>query len=358
LIFCLRIYRAGYDENDAVIFLLILGGGMVVGGKILYALVNLKYLKYLSAADSFKEVLTVLNYVFGGLVFYGGLIGAALGGLIFLRIKRKTVPAALYLDNAALFAPIFHAFARVGCFFAGCCYGIESSFGFAVPDSVETSPTGIDHATRFPVQLLEALCNVGIALLIYFLMRKGIMRGKLIFVYLGVYSYIRFLDEFFRGDAIRGFIGPFSTSQFISILIEVFVLFMLFAYPRIKAAIQKKKASGLVFSIVALCLGIIGLIEGLSAWACNPSCGLACAIDMESEIGYILPGLLPVLVNVAGMVFGIIGRKKMAATGNFTAMGTVGMVLSIVGLAFAFIFFVVCSVVPFIGGEALEDALF
>ena len=117
--------------------------------------------------------------------------------------------------------------------------------------------------------------------------------------------------------------------------------------------VKQPCAIGLVFSIIGLVFGILGLIEGLSAWACNPSCGVTCAYDMGSEIGYILPGLVPVIISVIGMVFGIIGRKKMAATGNSTAMGTVGMVLAIIGLAFAFIFFVACSVVPVIVGEEI-----
>lgn len=242
LLFCTRIYKAGYNENDAIIFLLLIAGGMVIGGKILYGIVNIKHLPEFFEAKSLSDYVNACNNMFGGLVFYGGLIGAALCGLLYLRIKRKTIPAVLYLDNAAIFAPLFHAFARVGCFFAGCCYGVETWFGFAVPESVETV-TEIGHVSRFPVQLLEAACNIGIALLINFLMKKGIMRGKLVFVYLGCYSVVRFCDEFLRGDEIRGFVGPLSTSQFISILIAVFVLFMLFVYPRIKNAILAKRAS-------------------------------------------------------------------------------------------------------------------
>ena len=216
---------------------------MIVGGKILYGIVNIKYLPDFFKAESLKDYMAACNNMFGGLVFYGGLMGAALGGLLFLWIKRNKVPRDFYLDNSAMFAPLFHAFARVGCFFAGCCYGVESSFGFAVPDSVTPITPELGHVSRFPVQLLEAACNIGIALLIYFLMKKGIMRGKLVYVYLGCYSVVRFCDEFLRGDEIRGFVGPLSTSQFISILIAAFVLFMLFVYPRIKKAILSKRAS-------------------------------------------------------------------------------------------------------------------
>jgi phosphatidylglycerol:prolipoprotein diacylglycerol transferase len=67
-------------------------------------------------------------------------------------------------------------------------------------------------------------------------MKKGIMKGKLAFVYLGVYAIVRFSDEFLCGDEVRGFVGPLSTSQFISLFIAAFAAFMLFVLPRIKNA--------------------------------------------------------------------------------------------------------------------------
>ena len=132
----------------------------------------------------------------GGFVFYGGMFGATAGGLLF--VKKMKLPLDVYMDNAALFAPLFHGFARIGCFLGGCCFGIESSFGFAAHGNTVTA---IGTVTRFPVQLLESLCNFLIALAIYILIRKGIAKGRLFFVYLSAYSVVRFFDEFLRRDA-------------------------------------------------------------------------------------------------------------------------------------------------------------
>ena len=41
-------------------------------------------------------------------------------------------------------------------------------------------------------------------------------------LYLIAYPVCRFGLEYLRGDAYRGFVGPFSTSQFISLLLIVF----------------------------------------------------------------------------------------------------------------------------------------
>ena len=232
-VLCYRIKKAGYDYNDTILYILCLGGGMVVGGSILNAIVNIRLLFYInSSSEIFKVILTM----FSGIVFYGGLFGAIAAGLIYIKFAK--LPKTLYLDNSALFAPLFHGFARIGCFFGGCCYGIESKFGFSAAH-VENKLTTIGDATRFPVQLLEAGCNFILAAVIFVLLQKGLLKGKMLYFYLLCYSVIRFFDEFLRGDDYdRGFVGPFSTSQFISLFVFSFAVFMLFIYPRIKAKKQ------------------------------------------------------------------------------------------------------------------------
>jgi phosphatidylglycerol:prolipoprotein diacylglycerol transferase len=74
------------------------------------------------------------------------------------------------LDIATPAIPLFHFFGRMGCFFAGCCFGIESSFGYTFRYSIIKEANGIN---RFPVQLLEALVN----LLLFFI--KDILTKKL-----------------------------------------------------------------------------------------------------------------------------------------------------------------------------------
>ena len=157
----------------------------------------------------------------------------------FAYLKIKKADISTYLDNCALIAPLFHGIARIGCFFGGCCYGIESSFGFC---AYGNTISDIGEVRRFPVQLLESLMNFLIVLLIYVLLKKELFKGKLFFIYLSVYAIIRFFDEFLRGDAIRGFVLGLSTSQFISIIIEIVALSILFVVPLIKKHRLKKKS--------------------------------------------------------------------------------------------------------------------
>lgn len=72
---------------------------------------------------------------------------------------------------------------------------------------------------RFPVQLLEAGCELGLLLLLLRLFRKGKCSEQLVVCYLLGYAPLRFGLEFLRGDAARGFLLNLSTSQWLSILL-------------------------------------------------------------------------------------------------------------------------------------------
>lgn len=218
-IFCIRIKHMNLDNNDAIILLLISVVGVFIGGHLLYALTNIdKWYAFLNAR-SIKDVITIFTALFGGSVFYGGLIGGLVTGLICVRVMK--LPLTIYADNIAPLIPLFHGIARVGCFLGGCCYGIESSFGFTVTDN-ELVPS-INGVNRFPVQLLEAVCNLLLFTILWILLHnlsdQSKLRGKLLPLYLVLYGIVRFSVEFLRGDDYRGFVGIFSTSQFISLLL-------------------------------------------------------------------------------------------------------------------------------------------
>ncbi len=232
VILCRRISRLGLDDNDAIVFLLIVAVGVLAGGSILYAITNLQYVPKLFASSSLNEALTYLNLIFGGSVFYGGFLGGTFAGWLYAVIKKldKTV----YIDAMAPLIPLFHGFARIGCFFGGCCYGIESDFGFVAHGNPYVPE--INDVRRFPVQLLESAGEFLIFLVLELLYVKiwgpqlrgetkepssHPLRGRLFPLYLILYPTLRFFDEFLRGDAIRGFVfgGALSTSQFISLIL-------------------------------------------------------------------------------------------------------------------------------------------
>lgn len=159
----------------------------------------------------------------GGITFLGGLIGGVVTFLIIYNILKKKYNAriASILPIAPICITIAHAFGRVGCFFAGCCYG-----KIANPDSFFYF-TAVEFKTvsgmRYPTNLFEAiflfiLCGVMLILLL----KKNFKYTFLI--YLPAYGIWRFLIEFVRDDH-RGAIIPgvswLSPSQFYSLIMVI-----------------------------------------------------------------------------------------------------------------------------------------
>lgn len=173
----------------------------------------------------------------GGGVYLAGLV-SGLAALLFLCHRRRlSFPVV-----GDIFAPALalgHAFGRVGCHLAGCCWGCRTPagtpwFGVRYPrissDSglLEGSWPYLDHLERgwvtpgdaasqpvVPVQLLEASFDVLLFLGLLLLWKYRQFRGQVTLVYIGAYAVGRFGLEYLRGDAERGLYGPFSFSQWI-----------------------------------------------------------------------------------------------------------------------------------------------
>lgn len=188
--------RRHLDENQMynLCFVLLVSG--LIGARLFYIGLNW---------DFFKTNMTEMFMLqHGGLVWFGGLIGALTAGLLFLKHYKMNIIATL--DLLAPYVALVQAIGRIGCFFNGCCYGKESSFGFYVP---------AQHARLFPSQLLDSFTLLIIFVVLRFVQekRKG---GEVFFLYLILASLQRFFMEFFRGDE-RPFYGAFSIFQWISL---------------------------------------------------------------------------------------------------------------------------------------------
>lgn len=208
--------RRGVDRWEVVysgVFAVI---GGLIGAKVLSWLTTLPIIiPYLQNGGSFFEVIR------SGFVFYGGLLGGAGGLYLYTRIYKYS-----YFDYADLFAPgvaIGHALGRIGCLFGGCCYGkeVDAAFPLTVRYAYGDPAYAVGvRAGRYylPTQLLEALALILIFFAAMAVFRRG-RRGEATVVYALSYPVVRFVLEFFRADEDRGYLGPLSTSQWISIAI-------------------------------------------------------------------------------------------------------------------------------------------
>ncbi len=150
----------------------------------------------------------------GGIVFYGGLFGVLLGIVITSKILKRE--SKKMLDFFAPAFPLFHFWGRLGCLFAGCCYGIVWPWGVILADD--------PNVVRFPVQFFEALGNLAIFLIISRRIKKKGTDEFSLYYYLLMYSVLRFILEFFRGDVERGiWLNCVSTAQIISVVVFVIV---------------------------------------------------------------------------------------------------------------------------------------
>lgn len=204
-----------FDFTCAAVYAVI--GGMI-GAKLLFILVSLGDIIDLMNAGK----ITILDLVKGGFVFYGGLLGGAFG--LWVHGKQFKMDMRDYFDLFATVLPLGHAFGRVGCYFAGCCYGMKYDGFLSLPGWVNRADgTGYWGPNRLPVQLLEAgalLILFGVLLYLYL---KKDKRGLNVSVYGLAYAGWRFFIEFFRGDKVRG-VFLISTSQWISLGIIAFIV--------------------------------------------------------------------------------------------------------------------------------------
>lgn len=155
----------------------------------------------------------ILDLGDGGEVFYGGLIGAILVVVAYTRWRGMAWRGVV--DAYAAAVPLGHALGRIGCFAAGCCYGAPSGLPWAVvfpPGS--RAPAGLP---LHPVQLYEAAFDTLLGLGLLFGPRLA--PGRRFAAMLVLYPAFRAFNELFRGDAVRGFVGVFSTAQLTSLLL-------------------------------------------------------------------------------------------------------------------------------------------
>ncbi len=217
--------KEGIDPEkvyDLSLYILI---SAILGARILEVLINHEY--YFSHP---KEIIAIWN---GGLTFYGGLIAALAVCLVYLRKQKNG-----FWQFADIMAPslaIGYMFGRIGCFFAGCCYGKPVAAGslcltFTNPQSF--APKGV---CLYPTQLYGALAALIIFIILLIMRRYHSFRGQLMLGFILLYAPARFFIEFFRNDSRGVYFGnTISTSQLIGIPFFIGALILYFYFRKTK----------------------------------------------------------------------------------------------------------------------------
>jgi len=183
------------------------------GAKLMMFLIDIPYY-----TQHPGEIFSLSTLQAGG-VFYGGLIAALVVSAWYMRKTR--LPGWKTADVFAPAIALGHGIGRLGCFSAGCCWGVECHRPWAVtftnPAAHELVgvPLGIP---LHPTQLYEAFAEFAVFALLYWRIRKPHAEGRIIGAYLVLYSTVRFTVEFFRVHEQGNLLGgPLDTSQWISL---------------------------------------------------------------------------------------------------------------------------------------------
>ena len=209
----------------------------LVGARLMFYVVN--WQKYYQACFhhetlglSQSHCWDVLYVWRGGHVWYGGLLGALLIAIWFLR--RRKIPYFVMADAVMPGVALGHFFGRLGCFCAGCCWGTTttSAAGIHFP---EGSIPFRHHAEQLsllmngrteslavhPTQLYEASGELLIFFILLGLYHYKRFHGQVFLGYLFLYPILRIVTETFRGDSERGFlitwdhVIPFGHLEFV-----------------------------------------------------------------------------------------------------------------------------------------------
>lgn len=202
------------------------------------------------AAILFQSIYNLIEsgvWKWSGMTFFGGLIGGvlcfflfyfAVGHFVFRR-KEHIIHLSELVCCAIPCIVLAHALGRIGCLFAGCCYGIPSqTLGISMLiDGV--------YEKRIATQLIESIFLFALfGVLAFLLLKKD--NHYIAQIYLLTYGVFRFAIEYLRDDP-RGSLGvSFMTpSQLTSVLLILLgiglIFFHKYLYPKLIARLEKNE---------------------------------------------------------------------------------------------------------------------
>lgn len=192
----------GYGADLIFDLVLVVLPSSIIGARLYYVIFSQR-------SWSFVEILQIWN---GGLAVYGGIIGGVLGIIIYCLIKKESIIKVFDIVAPALL--LGQAIGRIGCYFAGCCYG-----EIVANTSMQWFPFAVlrDDGWHYATFFYESFwCLIGFVVL-FILLKKINFKGLFSGLYFVWYGIGRLVIEGFRGDSL--YLGSLRVSQLLSGLV-------------------------------------------------------------------------------------------------------------------------------------------
>lgn len=225
-----RAMKAGLEPKHIENLFLIIVLTSVFGSRAFHVLFeNFSYFQ--------EHPIEVFYFWQGGFTFYGALIAATVGSVLYAVLRKISVPQ--YSDIACTSAALGLFIGRIGCFMAGCCWGKPTDLPWGVVFDHPRSFASPLHVPLHPTQLYESLLSLALYVYLLWLGNRKRYEGQLTVHAMLFYPVARIVVEVFRGDAYRGFVGYLSTSQFISLWVIAAGVYLRFLW---SSKTRKQKA--------------------------------------------------------------------------------------------------------------------
>lgn len=207
------------EDPDQLLNVIVLGVmSALVGARLYYVLFNWGYY-----GPRPSKILAVWE---GGLAIHGGILGGALATAIYT--VRKKLPMLIYMDIMAASLVLGQAIGRWGNFFNQEAFGTPTNLPWKLYIEPYHRPPHLAAFEYFhPTFLYESLWDLGVFLILYFLLRRRLQQapGALSLCYLGLYSLGRFFVEGLRIDSLM--LGRLRAAQVVSLALMAVSLFAL-----------------------------------------------------------------------------------------------------------------------------------
>jgi phosphatidylglycerol:prolipoprotein diacylglycerol transferase len=175
--------------------------GTILGARALFAVSYWSEIVKSAREYGHSPVLEILMVHHGGLVYYGGLIGASAACVVFAW--RKRLALWKLADILAPGVALGSFFGRWGCLMNGCCYGRPTTmpWGIQFPVGHETHllNDGLPHFVH-PTEIYDSLLNLALFAGLAWFFKRRKFDGQVFALYLICYAVLRSFVECFRGD--------------------------------------------------------------------------------------------------------------------------------------------------------------